>query len=92
MKDGCYEECKRFRATEDNEILCAYCGHDISAHQILGMIQDGRMISLVEAAAAEPLPIKSTAREERRGLFKTKQRVSDKKRRISMDEDEPHPI
>ena len=68
VKDGCYEECNGFRAKEDNENKCAYCGHDISAHQILGMIQDGRMISLVEAAAAEPVPIKSTAQEECRGL------------------------
>ena len=55
-------------------MLCAYCSHGISAHQILGMIQDGRMISLVEA---EPLPMQSTAHEERRELLKTKQRVPD---------------
>ena len=50
VKDGCYDECNRFRAKEDDENLCAYCGHDISAHEILEMI-DGKMISLVVTAA-----------------------------------------
>ena len=92
VNHGCDIGCKRFRANEDNEILCAYYGHDVSAHQILGMIQDERMILLVEAAAAELLPIKSTAQEERRGLFQTKPRVPDRKRRISMDEEEPQVV
>ena len=95
VKDGYYEECNRFRAKEDDGNFSAYCGHDISAHEILGMIQDGKKISLAVAAAPKPLHTKggaSTAfpsQEERRGLLKTKQRVPDKRRRISMDEDEP---
>ena len=51
VKDGCYDECNRFRAKKDDENLCAYCGHDISAHEIRAMIQDGKMISLVVTAA-----------------------------------------
>lgn len=46
VSHGCDQEWIRYRAKEVNENLCAYCSHDISAHEILRMIH-GKMIPLL---------------------------------------------
>ena len=94
--DGCAIRCTRFRPSEDSLIVCGYCLHDISAHAILGVMQDDKFTSLVPVSlpppppppAAEIVPTgpKNTTDEERRGLFKTKPRLSlDLKRKSVTD-------
>ena len=41
---GCDKGCSRFREDASIPILCGYCGHDISAYEILGMVKDGILI------------------------------------------------
>ena len=43
--------CSRCRKHKTDLILFGYCNHDISAHEILGMIQYGKVVFLVAAAA-----------------------------------------
>lgn len=92
--NGCDIGCSRFRKDEYDAHLCGYCRHDISAHEILGVIQDGKVISLgavpAVAVVPVPLPMKETPEEERKKIFKTKPRSSvGAKRKITADEDEP---
>ena len=49
VNHGCGIGFKRFRARESDENMCVYCGHDVSAHEILGIIQDGKFMPLVVA-------------------------------------------
>jgi hypothetical protein len=86
--------CSRFRKDEFDENLCGYCHHDISAHEILGVIQDGKAVLLGAGPSVAvlqlPLPLKETAEEERKKIFKTKPRSSvGVKRKITVDEEEP---
>ena len=74
--------------------MCGYCHHDISAHEILGVIQDGKAVLLGAGptVAVMPLPLllKETAEEERKKVFKTKPCSSvGAKRMITVDEEEP---
>ena len=86
---GCDKGCSRGDVLVP--ILCGYCGHDISAHEILGMVKDGILIPLgAPSAAPVPLSLKETADAERKRIFKTKPRASvGAKRKITTEEDEP---
>ena len=74
--------------------MCGYWHHDISAHEILSVIQDGKAVLLGAAPTVAvvplPLPLRETAEEERKKIFKTKPRSSvGAKRKITVDEEEP---
>ena len=68
--NGCDIGCSRFQKDEFDENLCRYCHYDISAHEILGVIQDSKAVLLgagpTMAVVPLPLPLKETAVEERK--------------------------
>ena len=90
VSDGCGIKCARFRPDDDSSVICGYCNHDISAHSILGFIQDGK-VQFLPSAVAEPnialqIPKDSTD-EERKQLFRTKQKATvNNKRKSSGDQ------
>ena len=91
---GCDKLCARFTVSALDVNTCRYCHHYISAHEILAVMHEGKVISngTVPAAAATPipLPLRNTAEEERKQIFKTKPRASiGNKRKITPDTEGP---
>ena len=89
VSDGCGVKCARFRPDVDSSVICGYCNHDISAHSILGFIQDGKIQFLPSAVAAPNIALqvpKDSTDEERKQLFRTKQKATvNNKRKSSGD-------
>ena len=83
MSDGCGIKCARFRPDADSSVICGYCNHDISAHSILGFIQDGKVMFLPPTAAEPVMALmvpKEITVDERKQLFHAKQKVSLKRK------------
>ena len=85
--------CARFRPDDNDILTCGYCSHDISAHQMLAVLQDGKPIALGTSAPASiplPLPLRETAEQERKRIFNGGRGRSSAslKRKVTSDDDE----
>jgi hypothetical protein len=52
--DGCSLSCARFREDATYPIICGYCGHDISAHEVFGFVLDGKVELISKVTAPVP--------------------------------------